>query len=306
LAATGGARKPEGVLPILFRIPGLGWPVHSFGVMLALAFLAGMVRLDRYARDIGLDRQRVSDIAVWIVFAAIVGCRVLYFVVHPDQLFVRSGGSIDWLKSLFAFFAVWKGGMVFYGGFVLASLTAIWKSRQYRLPILRLLDLTAVSLFLGMFIGRWGCLLVGDDYGKPVDCSAWYALRLPNPLPEGSLFPRGVECLHPTQIYMSLNGLFLFTLGAWLLKRQRAWGTTTCVILATYSVTRSLIETVRGDGEARGWVIPDTLSTSQAISIPVFLIGVTGLLVLRACRESGPVFARARAEAVEKAARESA
>ena len=81
---------------------------------------------------------------------------------------------------------------------------------------------------------------------------------------------------------------------------------TTCVIIATYSVTRSLIETVRGDGEARGWVIPDTLSTSQAISIPVFLIGVTGLFLLRARRESGPVFARARAEAMERAARGSA
>jgi prolipoprotein diacylglyceryltransferase len=171
-------------------------------------------------------------------------------------------------------------------------LATIWNCRRFKIGLLTFTDLAIVSLFLGMFIGRWGCLLVGDDYGKPVDCSKWYALHLPKPLPPGSLFPRGAECLHPTQIYMSLCGLFLFTVGSIVLKRQRAWGVTTCLLFCLYSVLRSVIEVFRGDSEARGYLIEGVLSTSQAISIPVFLIGLAGLLVLAKKRQPRPVFGR--------------
>lgn len=271
--------------PILFRI--FGWPVYTFGALLAAAFLIALWRLDRYAARIHLDRNKLNDLVIWLIASVIVGCRVLYFVVHPDEF------------SIGTFFQVWKGGLVFYGGFILVLVVGTWKVRQYGLPLLRVVDVTMVSAFLGVFIGRWGCLMVGDDYGREVSPDFILALHVPDPLPEGSLFPRPEPgqplYLHPTQIYMSLNGLCLFLIGHWILKRQKRWGTASSALLLLYAITRSVIEIYRGDYEARG--IYGALSTSQWISIPIALAGVAGLVYFLRHGGEDRVFEKAALEA---------
>lgn len=268
--------------PILFTIPLFGGiPIHTFGALLAGGFLLGMWRLDRYALRLGLDRNRINDLMIWMVIAIIVGCRVLYFVVHPDEF------------SIGTFFAVWSGGLVFYGGFVAALVVGIWKVKQYKLPVMTLVDLTMICAFLGVFIGRWGCLMVGDDYGRVCGPLPFpLAIKVPElaNLNPKSLFPREFagKYLYATQVYLSLNGLMLFGIGNWIVRRQKAWGIASSSLLVLYAITRSTVEMFRGDDKARGFA--GALSTSQWISIPIAIVGLVGLWYFRKKRGDRPVF----------------
>lgn len=269
--------------PIIFEIPVLGWPIHSFGLMLAIAFLVGMWRIDRYSVQVGMNRARMSDLTIWVIVSVIFGCRVLYFIVHPEQF------------SVWDFFQLQKGGLVFYGGFIASIVIGNWRAKKYGLNLLQATDIIMVTSFLGLFIGRWGCLLVGDDYGDvtdPADWPAWLRfiiIHTPDPLPEKSQFPPpGGQYLHPTQIYMSINGLILFVIGHNIMIRQRAWGIASCWTLMLYAITRSIIEIYRGDDEARGAAAG--MSTSQLISIPIFLAGLVGLILLAKKRGKDRVF----------------
>jgi len=268
--------------PILFEIPIFGGiPIHTFGALLAAGFLLGMWRLDRYAQNLGIDRNRINDLMIWMVVGIIIGCRVLYFVVHPDEF------------SFGTFFAVWSGGLVFYGGFVAALVVGIWKVKQYKLPVMPLVDLTMICAFLGVFIGRWGCLMVGDDYGRvSPELPFPPAIHVPTAvnLHPKSLFPRehAGEYLYATQVYMSLNGLMLFGIGNWIVRRQKAWGLASSTLLVLYSITRSTIEHFRGDDKARGFA--GSLSTSQWISIPIGILGVVGLWYFWKRRGDRPVY----------------
>ena len=269
--------------PIIFEIPVLGWPIHSFGAMLAIAFLLGMWRVDRYAAHVGMDRKHMSDLTIWVIVSVIVGCRILYFMVHPDQF------------SVWDFFMLQKGGLVFYGGFILSLIVGNWRARKYGFKLLQATDIIMVTSFLGLFVGRWGCLLVGDDFGKETDPANWPSwlqfliTKTPDPLPDKSQFPGPGLYLHPTQIYMSINALLLFIIGHNILIRQRAWGVASCWLLLLYAITRSIIEVFRGDDQARGSV--GALSTSQLISIPIFLAGVLGLVLIAKKRGKDRVFA---------------
>jgi hypothetical protein len=118
----------------------------------------------------------------------------------------------------------------------------------YKLPVLAVCDACAVALMLALGIGRWACLLAGDDYGKPTDL--WLGIRFYNPrslVVVGAPELQGVA-LHPTQLYMSVNALWLFFILEWVRRRSRHAGQTLAAMLVLYAATRSfLIEPFRGD-----------------------------------------------------------
>jgi phosphatidylglycerol:prolipoprotein diacylglycerol transferase len=130
-----------------------------------------------------------------------------------------------------------RGGMSWFGGLaggIVAGVIVIWWKR---LPILPLLSAAAPAITLGQAVGRIGCLLVGDDYGRPTSLPWGMAL------PEG--LPPTLDRVHPTQIYEAI-ALFFFT---WLLVRWRRAGVRDLDLFGRYlvlvSVTRFLIELVR-------------------------------------------------------------
>lgn len=269
--------------PVLFTIPiGGGYPVTSFGALLATGFLVGTWMLGRLGARFGqnpeLDEQRYADLGMWILVSAILGCRLMYVVVeefrHPGSY------SSDPLRIL----AVWEGGLVYYGGFIAAFAVGIPAVRRWGMDWAWASDLALTAAFLGIFIGRWGCLLVGDDFGVATDV-AW-AITVPDPLPTGSLFPADLagQTIHPTQIYMSLNALALFGVCRWLLPRRAFTGQVACIGWMLYAIGRSVIESFRGD-EVRGHV--GALSTSQFISIFIFAAGLAGYFLLSR-RSTGP------------------
>jgi phosphatidylglycerol:prolipoprotein diacylglycerol transferase len=252
--------------PILFEIGR--FPLHTYGVLIALGFLSGTFYMRYEAKRLGWDPEKVVDFCFMALFLGFVGCR-LFFVLTQLPYFLDHPAEI---------LAVWEGGMVFYGGPLVVAPWALWWMRKNKLPMGTMSDLAVQTLTLGHAIGRWACLAAGCCYGK--ECGYPWAIRLHSELVDVHL--RGAP-LHPVQIYESLALFTLFFFLRWLWKHRRFDGQTTLVYFMAYAVIRSIMETFRGD-VVRGFVVQDLISTSQFISILVFTI--TAALYWRLSRKA--------------------
>lgn len=251
--------------PELFRIGN--FPINTYGVFLALAFLfAILVTVKLAARD-GLPRQKIYDLCLWMLLAGLIGSKILMLFTEPDyrdnplQLL-----SLDFLRS----------GGVFYGGLLGAVLAGYFLMKHYRLPWWKTADACAPGIAIGNFFGRQGCFAAGCCWGKPTD------------LPWGVKFTElghevtGVPIdahLHPTQLYESFAMLLVFLFLLWLHKRRRFKGQVLLTYALLYSVIRFAIEFVRDDprGDILGLTTLTGLSTSQLISI---VVGISALAIL--------------------------
>jgi len=290
------------VHPILFRIPGVDWPIHSFGAMFALAFFVGAHLMEllarRYGDDPENDPKRMASIALWVLLGIVAGGRLLYVIVHPDE-FTRdeTGRVLSGPEVIGRTVAIWKGGLVFYGGLIAAFVVGIWRVRRYGMRLWHVADLTMIAGFVGLGIGRIGCLLVGDDHGRVAPASAPFpiAFTVPKPLPDGSFFDPSLagERVYATQIWMMANGFALAALGWWILRRRSFPGQVTFTITAVYAFTRGFIEYFRGDDAARGFTdvalfgTTVRLYTSVKIGLALVPISIAMLLILRARARRG-------------------
>jgi len=217
--------------------------IFSFGVIIILAFLAGVYFMTRQTARLQLPTHKVFDWAFWLLVTAIVGSRVLFAFLNYEEF------QDDKLLIL----KIWNGGLVWYGGFIPGAILGVWLLRRYELPVLHVTDACAVGLMLALGIGRWACLMAGDDYGARTD--AWMGIRFYHP---ECLIPDALrgESLHPTQLYMSLNALWLFFIVETIRRRARFAGQAFAWMLILYAVTRFVvIEPFRGDFVERnpGW-----------------------------------------------------
>ena len=236
--------------PILFEFGN--WPVYSYGVLLAVAYLAALQLAVVRARRIGLDGSRVMDLGIYLIISALVGAKLMlvlvdfnYFLAQPAELLslVRAGG-------------------VFYGGLIAAVAVALVLVRRYGLPMWTTADLFAPGIALGHVIGRFGCLLAGCCYGRPTDVP--WAVTFTDPVAFSNVgTPLGVP-LHPTQLYDAGAEMLIMMLLLATEKKGRVFaGRTFWFYILLYGVSRFIIEFYRGDD--RGAVAG--LSTSQFISI---------------------------------------
>lgn len=207
--------------PVLFRIGA--FEITSFGVMVAAGALAGLWLFGRELRR-SLLPETALDAAVLGLLCGFAGAKLLYAAEHYGEeplaalLFSRSGAS-------------WFGGLL--GGLGGALLVL----RTRRLPVVPVLSAATPGLAVGHAVGRIGCFLVGDDYGRPTT------------LPWGVAFPQGLpptlDRVHPAQIYEMIPLLVL----AWLLVRWRRRGVPDRVALGRYFAAagglRWLVEFVR-------------------------------------------------------------
>ena len=258
--------------PILFTIGSL--PLHTFGVILAVAILVGSWLLARATKRLGdpaITEELMQKLVWYIVLAVIIGGRLMhvlvehkYFMEHPLEIV-----------------AVWKGGLVLYGGLLGVFFVVLWFAWRNKISILRLCDLVAPSAFFGLGIGRWGCFMAGDDYGRPITDPVygihfphWFGVRFTNP---DALVPpnlRGVP-LHPTEIYMSISAFIISGILFLVTRKKKFDGQIAGLAFVLYPLFRSLlIEPFRGDLD-RGFVGP--FSTAQFTSLFVL---ATGVLIL--------------------------
>lgn len=241
--------------PELFTIPFLDLPLRSFGLLVGTGFLVAVyvgARLAaRYGADPAKDPERFSgDVAFWVLIGVLGGGRLAYVILNWDQY---AANPLSALK-------IWEGGLVMYGGLILALVLGGWKAKRLGMPLWQSADFGLTAGFLGQAIGRVGCLMVGDDFGKPTGVP--WAITFPEPLREGSAFPPELAGIpvHPTQPYMTLKAAALFLFGLWLLRRKRFHGQVTCALLMGYAALRFVIEFFRGDAAARGGVFKQGLA----------------------------------------------
>lgn len=256
--------------PILFEIPKIdlgSWvigpiPIRLYGLMIGIGFLLGITLASRRAKKEGINPERILDMGVYLLLAAIIGSRLLYVVTTPHEF---SRNPLD-------VFAIWKGGLVFYGGLLAAVPTGIWYVRKHSLPVWQTADIMAPSIALGHVFGRLGCFFAGCCYGAP--CSGLVCITFAD---ANSLAPLDVP-LFPTQLMESGGEFIIFGLLLGLGKYKRFHGQVFALYLLLYAVLRFAIEFFRGD-VARGVYFGGLISTSQIIAILIALSAAAGLII---------------------------
>jgi len=249
----------------------------GYGLMMMVAFLMAGWAIQLDLRQRGLDEDYAADIVIAGVIGGLVGAKLWYVFLtgETDALFRR-------------------GGFVWYGGFLGATLGILLNGWRRRVPARFTAEICAAPLALGYALGRVGCFLVNDDYGIP--SSLPWAMKFPAGLPPstvgnleamGVTFPAGTDPLqvlavHPTQIYETIAMLLVF----WWLWRRRDHGHAIGWLFAWYlvfaGVERFLVEIVRAKDDR--FLGPLTLA--QAISLLLVVVG--GLLLLKWREPAGP------------------
>lgn len=250
--------------PILFELGD--WPVYSYGVLLAVAYLAALQLAVVRARRQGIDGARVMDLGIYLIIAALVGAKLMLVVVDFNYYLAQPREIL----SLF------RAGGVFYGGLIAAVAVALWLVRRYGLSMWTTADLFAPGIALGHVIGRFGCLLAGCCYGRPTDMP--WAITFTDPAAAANVgTPLGIP-LHPTQLYDAGAELLIMVLLLATERRGRTFaGRTFWLYILLYGVSRFIIEFYRGD--ERGAIMG--LSTSQFISVIAVPLAVAMLAWLR-------------------------
>lgn len=178
--------------PVLLKLGNIS--VYTYGFFIAVGFVIGILIAKREAKRRNIDPELIMDLSFYIIIAAIIGSRLFYVITTPAS-FIENPVDI---------FKIWNGGLVFYGGFILALVTAAWYVRKQHLNVWQIADVFAPSIALGQFFGRLGCFSAGCCYGKVCDLPWAVTFHDPN-----SLAPTNIP-LHPTQLYHALGNVMIF------------------------------------------------------------------------------------------------
>jgi len=252
--------------PILFEF--FGFPISTFGVMMAVGFLLSAWIVARRLGEYGLDPEFSSTILIYAMIGGVVGSK-LYFAIDES---LRSGHPFfELLLS--------RAGITWYGGLIGGTLLVTLATRLHGLPTRVVASCVATAAPFGQACGRIGCFLVGDDYGRPTD------------LPWGVAFPLGAPPtdvpVHPTQLY---EVAWLLLIGGLLWRRRGASRFLFGEYLVAAAIGRFAIEFLRVNQPlALGFTQP------QWIAIGLFTVGACGWLYFRGRPE--PLSASTRAAA---------
>lgn len=254
--------------PVAFQIGPV--PIRWY----ALAYLAGILLGWVYARYVARlygGRPNSGDIdtlALWTMFGIILGGRLGYiFFYEPAQYLA------DPLSAL----VLWHGGMSFHGGFLGVALAMLLFARRYKLPPLKIADIVAPVVPIGLFFGRMANFINGELWGRVSDVP--WAMVFPGAGP----LPR-----HPSQLYeAALEGILLLVILAVLVhapKIRNRPGMISGVFLLGYGVSRVSVEFFREPDASLGFFFGGA-TMGQMLSLPMIVAGLT-LILWAAYRDS--------------------
>jgi phosphatidylglycerol---prolipoprotein diacylglyceryl transferase len=271
--------------PNLFTIGDFA--ITSFGLMMFLSFLTAAWVTGGQLRRYGLPKELAWDMLAWCALGGILGAKLYYLALHWQALLANPVAEV-----------LSRGGLVWYGGLIGGVIAYYLQVRARKLPVATMYDATAPALALAYVVGRFGCFLVGDDYGRYTDGPLGIAFpQGAPPSTAGILRSMGetvpahiadatVVAVHPTQLYeMVLAGIMfviLWKLGA------KAWlraGQLFAAYMVLYGVERFGIEFVRAKSD-RLFIAGAGLSTSQVASVLLAALGA--FLWWRQGRVAGP------------------
>jgi phosphatidylglycerol:prolipoprotein diacylglycerol transferase len=238
--------------------------LHTFGVLLAAAYIGALWWLMRGARRERLNPEHVTGLGTWVILGAIFGAKAL-MVLRSLPQYLENPSDLWSLATI-------QSAGDFYGGFIGALIAAmVFFTRHQDIPRWKMADLCGPAIALGQAIGRVGCFMAGDDYGSQTNLPWAVTFTHPDAAEIGGA-PLGVP-LHPVQMYESLTCLGLFFFLVWLSGRKRFDGQIILTYAGLYAIARFLLEFVRGDAD-RGFLFGGLLSTSQSIAVAVLLLSI--------------------------------
>ncbi|UCG44153.1 MAG: prolipoprotein diacylglyceryl transferase [candidate division WOR-3 bacterium] len=220
------------MFPTILKIGGIH--IYSYGLMLFISFVVGIWLVERRAKKFGVEPKVITDLALWILLAVVVGSRLFYVAFHWSEF----------RDDLIGIFAFWRGGLaglMFYGGFLGAIIAGLVFVKVRKLPVLKLLDAVTPAIMLGEGFTRVGCFLNGCCFGK--ETSSFLGVSFPLSSPAGAT--SGGQAIHPTQLYSSAAGFILFGLALLLERRRLKDGVLFASMLILYSLFRFGIDFVR-------------------------------------------------------------
>jgi phosphatidylglycerol:prolipoprotein diacylglycerol transferase len=229
--------------PTLFKI--FSFPVPSYGAMLATAFLTGILIAMLYAKKRGLNPEAIADLGLYVIISAIIGARAYYVMTHFEEF------RYDLLSIVNPFHNGHIGisGLVMYGGFIAAIVTATAYFKVKKLPPLQYLDVCSPSVGIGIAITRIGCFLNGCCHGAAAKAGALLAISYPNngsPAGYYQHFVSHAASLQPSQFYESAGGLTMALVIYFAGRSKRAFtGLQFYLLVTLYALMRFFIELTR-------------------------------------------------------------
>lgn len=245
--------------------------ITGYGIMMMVGFLMGGWLITVELRRRGLYEEFAADITVAAVVGGIIGAKLWYWVLSGGSLFSR-------------------GGLVWYGGFLGGSLAVMLNGWRLKVPLRWTLHLTAPALAAAYALGRIGCFIVNDDYGRPTDLP--WGVKFPQGLPPSTALnmqqqfgvpvapgtdPATVLAVHPTQLYEAVLMLGAFALLWRLRTAPRPMGWLFGVYLVLAGIERFIIEIFRAKDDR----FFGPLTIAQVVSICLVLVGTVILTTFR-------------------------
>jgi len=272
--------------PVFFEVPSWvpflgGQPITSFGVFMLLAFLTAGYVLRSELRRVGEDPEKAWDFVFMAVVGGILGAKGYYLLLNWPRLIED---PVAMLTS--------RGGLVWYGGFLLATALVIREIRKQKMSVPSVADLMAPALALAYAVGRIGCFMVGDDWGLPTGSA--FGVRFPKGTPATTVQnieqmfgvtvdPALIEQygqvvpVHPTQLYeVGISTLIFF--GLWRIRDHRhKAGWLFLLWLVCAGMERFLVEFLRAKDDRFFGV----LTLAQVISLMIVAFAIVGLAKMR-------------------------
>lgn len=235
--------------PIAFSISGI--EVRWYGVLIAAAMFLAVIISYRRAPRVGIESEKVLDMALWLLPIGVIGARA-YYVIFNSSIY---HGFLDIIN-------IRNGGLAIHGGLLAGLLVVVVFCKKQKINVLNMADLVIPSVALAQSIGRWGNYFNSEAHGGPTD------------LPWGIMVD-GVK-VHPTFLYESIWCLILFILLSWLLGKRSFQGQVVCSYGMLYSIERFFVESLRTDSLMIG-----PFKQAQVISVVIFAVCMVLFIYLK-------------------------
>jgi phosphatidylglycerol---prolipoprotein diacylglyceryl transferase len=243
--------------------------LHTYGFLVALAFLVALWIATHLARSAGLNGDAVLNLGTYCALSAMAGAKLMLLIVDAPHYAANP-------SEIFSFATLQAGG-VFYGGLLAALAVAGWYMRKTKLPLLKTADVFAPAIALGHGIGRLGCFSAGCCWG--VKSSVPWAVTFTNPVANDLVgVPLGVP-LHPTQLYEAFSEFVIFGILYWRVRKAHSPGGIISLYLLLYGAVRFTVEFFRYHEQGNLWGGP--FDTSQWISVGLISAGAAHFIAAR-------------------------
>ena len=262
----------------------VGHGVYWYGIILAVAMLAGLYLCMKQSKHYGLTEDNVMDMVLWAVPCCIIGSRIYYVLFNLD-LYRRTDGSLDWGAMV----RIWDGGLAIYGTVIVGVIVALIYTKRHKIPFFAMSDLAVMGLMLGQIIGRWANFINREAFGTqttlPWRMKLWISTYT------------SVE-VHPTFLYESLWCILGFLILNYIVHKHRSFKGEIFVLYGVwYGVERMVVEGMRTDSLYIG---STSIRVSQVLSAVIAVVALVYFIVVMVKKKQGRLPQRLRVVPVEE------